>query len=341
MLAYCLLTNSHIFGLIYVISIVTCMIAAAACERDIRLACWSGLVAVPALIMFLLWVPVLHDEAQLGNWMPHPDFHMLLDSTYPPANRLLFLAALLLLTALTLLWRLGQSRNGPMLTQWRRSITRTQTFVLLLPVAFGGSTFAVWLFSQFVFPVFIPRYFSSNIILHTIWLSLLVNFVLSYPTSSKAKYGLALASAALAGLGIKYHQFGPEDRIPCFSPSRRAYLEDPFINHGFIVALWSHPWLTRINRPGEAVVYPIDEGALKKNGLFDIYNYRFVSRFAKWSGVNAIMTTAELLDGKRPFMVLDDRRGPWLKYIQQSHKLKLTPLAQLQRCTLWKVEALE
>jgi hypothetical protein len=341
MLAYCLLASSHIFGIIYAVSIISCTIVAAAAEGNIALACYSGLTGVPAVVMFFLWVPVLHNQAQLGNWIPRPDFRVLFDSTYPPANRLLLLAVLLLVAVLTLLWRRSQSHSGPTLTQWWQSMTRTQTFVLVLPVAFGTSTFAIWLLSRVVFPLFLHRYFFPNMILHTIWLSSLVDFVFSYLTSSKVKHGLALASAILAGLGIEYHKFGPEDRIPCFYPSRRAYLEDPFRDHGFIVALWVNPWLTRLNRPGEAIVYPMDERALRRNVPFDVFNYRFVSRFAEWSGVNAVMTTSELLDTKRGFMVLDDRRGSWLEYIKLTHKLKLTPLAETERCTLWKVEPLD
>ena len=347
MLACCLLVSSHIFGVIYAVSIVSCMIvAAAAAEGNIRLALNSGLVGVPAVVMFFLWMPVLHYQAELGSWILRPDFRMLLESTYPPENKVRLLAVLLLITVLTVLRRYIQSRKDPMiLIQWWRSMDRTQTFVMALPVAFSASTFAVWLFSRLVFPVFVQRYFFPNIILHTIWLSVLVDFVLSHFRSSKTKYGLVLASAVLAGVSIKYRQFGPEERIPCFDPSPRTYIEDPFKDHSLIVAMWSHPWLSRLNRPGETIVYPHDEGALNKNGTAYppyVYDYRFVSRFAKWLGVNAVVTTSQLLNAKADFMVLDDGTGPWLDYIQLYHKLKLIPLAEMKgSCTLWRVETRE
>ena len=78
--------------------------------------------------------------------------------------------------------------------------------------------------------------------------------VYSYLASSKAKYGLTLATAVLAGACIKYYQSGPDNRIPCFDPYRRAYLEDRFKDDGVIVTLWSHSWLTRINRTGEVIL---------------------------------------------------------------------------------------
>lgn len=279
MLACWLLVSTHIFGVIYVVSIVICMIVAATAEGNIRLALYSGLTGVPAVIGFFSWVPVMHATAQLGSWIESPDFHDLLVSTYPPANKLRLLAALLLITVLALLWRHTQRHKGTMPIEWWQSTSCGQRFVVMLPITFGVSTLSVWLFSNVVFPVFVQRYFFPNIILHTMWISGLVDVVYSYLASSKAKYGLTLATAVLAGACIKYYQSGPDNRIPCFDPYRRAYLEDRFKDDGVIVTLWSHSWLTRINRTGEVIAYPIEESALKNNGTLYpsyVYNYGFV-----------------------------------------------------------------
>ena len=106
----------------------------------------------------------------------------------------------------------------------------------------------------------------------------------------------------------------------------------------------SHPWLTRQNRPGEVAVFPIDEDAQKKNGTkypTYVYNRHFVETFAKWLGVNTVMTTSQLLNTKPGFMVLDEDWGSWFEYIQQTHKVKLTSLAEMEGCTLWWVEVIE
>ena len=79
MLAYCLLVSSHTFGIIYVSSIVICTVLTAAVESNFSLALQSGLAGMPAIVMFLLWIPVLHSQAQLGNWIPCPDLRSLLD----------------------------------------------------------------------------------------------------------------------------------------------------------------------------------------------------------------------------------------------------------------------
>jgi hypothetical protein len=345
MLAYCLLVSSHPFGIIYALSVVSCTMLATAAEGNIRLAVNSGLAAVPAIVMFFLWVPVLHEQSQLGSWISRPNFFVFIRSTYPP--ELLHRTSLLavLLAALILLWRFAQSRKGPLLTQWWRSTNRLQTFAIVLPIAFGASTFAVWLFSRLVFPVFVERYFFPNIILHIIWLSVLVDFVFTYLTPSTIRYGLVLVAAVVAGLSIKYRQFDRGTRIPCFDSSQRVYFEDPFGgDKNLIVANSLDPWLTRQNRPGERVVFPIDESAPKKNTEFPPYVYErhFAEAFAKWSDVNTVMTTSQILNTKQDFMVLEEMGwGWWLEYIQQRYRVELTPLTEGEGCTLWRVRVVE
>jgi Dolichyl-phosphate-mannose-protein mannosyltransferase len=223
-LAYFLLMSSHTFGIIYVVCIATCAIVAALAEGDIRLARNSGLAALPAVVMFILWLPVLRYQAQIGDWIPRPGFSVLLGSTYLPVDKWLLLAPLIL-AALITLWARTPGRKRPALTQWWRSLSRMQKFVMLLPVAFGASTFAVWMFSRVIFPVFVQRYFVPNMVLHTIWLSFLAYFASSYVTRSTVKYGLVLASALLTGLAIIYWPFNESSRIPCFDSSTNAYLE--------------------------------------------------------------------------------------------------------------------
>lgn len=234
MLAYCLLVSSHTFGIIYVVSIATCAVAAAA--GNFRLALTSALSAAPAATMFGLWLPVLHHQAQLGSWIFRPDLASLLSSTHLSADRLWVLVVLVVLAVLTLLLRGYRLREGLSPAQWWRSSNRTLRFALCLPIAFYGSTFAVWLFSRFVFPVFVQRYFYPNMILNTIWLSIAIDLILGYVILATTRYWLALGSAVLAGLFIRQWQW-PEYSIPCFDASRKAYIEDPFIDNGPIVAL--------------------------------------------------------------------------------------------------------
>jgi hypothetical protein len=345
MLAYCLLVSSHTFGVVYVVSIITCTILAAAAKGDISLALNLGLIGAPPVLGFLLWMPILHYQAQLGNWLPRPDFHILLQTIYSPVDFLRQFALLLLITVLTSLWRHIQSLMFP---QWWRSITRNQIFVLMLPVAFGASTFMVWLFSHFVFPVFLPRYFLPNIILHTIWLSLLVDFVFFYLTPAKAKYGLVLASAVLVSLTLRFRQFPSEAWIPCFNSATRTYLEDRYRNNELIVTLSPQPWLTRLNRPGERVVHPIDEGPLQEKGGAKypryVYSYNFLSRFEKWLVINTAMTSSQLLNWKPGLLVIDDGAGPWLEwleYIRLHRKVTHTVIEEDPSCTLRRLDVLE
>jgi Dolichyl-phosphate-mannose-protein mannosyltransferase len=336
--SYCLLMSSHTFGIIYVVCIAACSVVVALAEGDAKLARNSWLVALPALVMFMAWLPVLRHQTQSASWISRPDLRNLMESTYIP-NRAALLA-LLILAALITLWRRNPGSKAPMLALWWRSLDHTQKFVLLVPVSFVASTLAVWIFSKVVFPVFVPRYFFPNIVLHIIWLTLLVHFVFTFVVRSTVKYGLFVASALLTALSIAYRPYYAPNRVPCFDPARNTYLEDPFKDGGPVVALWSHTWLTRLNRPGGETIFLVDDrvpkalGAEYQTYTFDRY---FVPGFATWLGKGTVTTTEKLLNGKLDFMVLDDDRGPWLKFVQLSHKLELTKLAEMNGCKLWRV----
>jgi hypothetical protein len=355
--AYCLLVSSHTFGIVYVVSIATCAIVASLAEDEIRLARNSGLVVLPAVAMFIAWLPVLRYQAQLGNWIPSPGFRVLFRSAYLPTNSTLLLLTPSIIVALIPRRRAVPSRKWPVLTQWWRTFNRMQNFVILLPLAFGVSTLAIWIFSRVLFPVFVPRYFVPNMLLHIIWLSCLVDFVFSYITLLTAKYVLVLAVAVLTGLSVTkarrwepgegatlYWPFNADTRIPCFDASRNVYLEDPFKDGGPVVAVSDHIWLTRLNRLGKEDIFPIDKRDLLNTGPDDrsfAFQDHLVSRFAEWLGVHTVMPTEKLLNEKQDFMVLDDQQGPWLKIIRRSHKLDLTLLAKMRGCRLWRVKVLK
>jgi hypothetical protein len=356
-LVYSLLVSSHTFGVIYVVCIAICAIIASLAEDEIRLARNSGLVALPAIVMFVAWLPVLRYQAQLGNWICSPGFRVLFKSAYLPTDSALLLVAPLIVAALIVLWRRTPDRKRSMLTQLWQSFNRMQRFVILLPLSFGASTFAIWIFSTVIFPVFLIRYFVPNMVLHIIWLSCLADFVVSYITRSTTKCGLVLALAVLTGLiiiGARRSEpdegealYWPLDtviKIPCSDASRNVYLEDPFKDAGPIVALSLNIWFSRLHLLGNEDIFPIDKGDLMNNGPNDrvfAFQDHFVSRFAEWLGVHTVMPTEKLLNEKEDFMVLDDQNGPWLKIICRSHKLDLTLLAKMRGCRLWRVKVLK
>ncbi len=356
-LAYSLLVSSHTFGIIYVVCIMICAIIAALAEGDIGLTRNSGLVALPAIVMFAAWLPVLRYQAQLGNWIPRPGFRVLLMSTYLPTDSALLVGAPLIVGALIVLWRRTPGRKRSPLAQWWQLLSRMQKFVVLLPLSFGASTFAIWIFSRVIFPVFLLRYFVPNMILHIIWLSCLMDFVISYITRSTTKCGLVLALAALTGLiiiearrwepdegGALYWPLDTVTKIPCSDASRNVYLEDPFKDNGWIVALSLNIWFSRLHLLGNEDIFPIDKGDLVNHGPNDrifAFQDHFVSRFAEWLGVHTVMPTEKLLNEKQDFMVLDDQNGPWLNIIRRSHKLDLTLLAKMRGCKLWRVKVLK
>jgi uncharacterized membrane protein len=325
--SYCVLMSSHAFGIVYVVCVAACSITVAVGQGNAKLARNSCLVALPALIMFTAWLPVVRRLAQLGSWIPSPWQTLLTDAIYIP-NHAAILALLILLLAV----RLDPRFKAPMLAPWR-SLADTQKFILLIAFPFLVSTLAVWLFSKAVFPVFVPRYFFPNILLHVVWLTLLIHFVFTYLRQSMLKYALTAALALLTAVSIIARPPYSEDRVPCFDSARNEYLEDSFRDTGPLVAISVGPWLTRLNRPRQAI-FLVDD-ALYQVYAFDV---NWVLAFATWADQSqAVTTTEKLLNTNKDFMIIVDRDRPWFKFIQVSHKLELTELAKSKDCTLGRV----
>jgi len=137
-LASCMLVSSHTFGIVYAVSIASCAVAAAAIEGKVRVAFKLGLTSVPAIVMFCLWVPILKQQAQLGNWIPRPDLQRLLDSTYPPSNSLRLEGIAIILALVIVIWPRTQNSYGTVARrQWWRATNGIYIFAIAIPIAFG------------------------------------------------------------------------------------------------------------------------------------------------------------------------------------------------------------
>jgi hypothetical protein len=331
-IAYCLLVGSHTFGIIYVVSIAACSTAVGIAEGNAKLARNSCLATLPALVMFMAWLPFVRHQAQYGSWISPPNSQFLMDSIHINISNHAVLLALLFIAALAPMI----ATKGPVSVVLNSD--RSQKFGLLIPSSFVASTLAVWIFSKIVFAVFVPRYFFPNIVLHIIWLTLLVYFFFTFLPQSRLKHAVSMASVLIAALSIT-RPFPAGNRVPCFDPQRNAYLEDSFSDGAPVVALGAMTWFTRLNRLPQAV-FVVDDKIPK--GLDQGYDFHvnYLTAFAAWLNKPYTITTTEELLAKRDFLVLDDHDGPWLKFVQSEHKLVLTELAKIDTaCTLWRVES--
>jgi hypothetical protein len=80
--SYCALVLTHLFGFIYFVCISACSIIAALIESDRKSVRKTILASIPAMVLFIAWLPIVRNQAQLGNWIPRPSIRSLLDSSY-------------------------------------------------------------------------------------------------------------------------------------------------------------------------------------------------------------------------------------------------------------------
>jgi hypothetical protein len=301
---------------------------------------------IPAVLLFSGWSTIMIHQAKLGNWIPRPRIGQLLAAAYFPFSLRAEMVAIdiILVLAIISVFRKGIYSMTLSFANWLRSPHDTQKFVAMIPLSFGLSTLSIWILSRFIFHVYVIRYFYPNIICNVVWLGILIYFIVAKFPRTPAIYGMLGALVPLAIIGIERIPSETSNllkRIPCFDPVQQAYIEDSFRDGTPILTLWMHSWLTRLDHRGDEKIFPIDPGLAKQSDVENRkYNFEsnYAKRFAAWDGYPTIITTEDLLRTKRNFLVLDDGRGPWLRFVQQTHQLKLTKLSEMKGCRLWRLE---
>jgi hypothetical protein len=338
-LCYCLVIASHIFGIIFVLCISAAAMCVVALERDWRSARNFLLATLPALALFLAWLPVVHHQSLLGNWIPKPGIGELIFACLPaPADLLLVPLTLAILVVQRQSWLtpLGQ------LAGRLRSLDATYIFLIVLPILCFGATLAIWVFAHLLFPVFLARYFFPNVVLHVIYLGLFAQLILVYFRSTRRQAALLAVLALFAFVSIASAPPNSNERIvPCFDDARNSFIEDGFVGGKPVIALWGHSWMTRLERPGENIIYAFDTNPdpseIAKYPSYR-YDFNYTLGFADWLHSATVDSTEDLLRKTHEFLVLDDNTGPWLNSLRQHHAAELTKLAETPTCKLWRVK---
>ena len=345
-LSYCFLAMSHTFGIVYALCISGSLILVFISSANFSLARNTLISVVPAILLFSVWSIVMAHQAKLGSWIPKPSLHDLSFAAYLPISLRMKLVAIDigLVVAIIYIYKKGLFTITNSLAEWWRSPDSTSKFVAMIPISFGLSTLAIWLLSRHLFSVFVIRYFFPNMLCNVIWIGLFVYFIFMKLPRIVATCGMLCAIIPLVIFNIEHipsELIKLSERIPCFDPVQETYIEDPFRDGTPILTLWMHSWLTRLDHRGDEKIFPIDQALAKQSDVENQkYNFEFnyAARFAAWEGYPSIIKTEDLLGAKRNFLVLDDDHGPWLRFVQQTHKLKLTKLAEMKGCRLWRLE---
>lgn len=334
------LALSHNFGIIYALSMAVSVFAIGLVERDRKLLQRSAVACVIAIATFLVWLPALLSQAALADpygWIQPPTRSELMSAFH------LSKVALLSVATLPILWMIAGVFRRPAFIIGEMDDRRREAFVLATcAVLVAGATVVVWLASKYLYPVFVDRYFSPNVLYSygavaaACALFLRVPFLKVLPA-----WFLAIVMTVIVGA---YYVGKREAYIHshfCMTDDGRNFAETPMVEPNIpIVAMSPQVWFPRRHYVGPQYILALDWDVVKKYPTKSVNNavdYNIMSRIREWGNVAGIKDTREILAEYPEFLVLEQDRYSWLTNLRAQHTLNGVLLGSAGECKLWKI----
>jgi hypothetical protein len=337
-LSFLFLVSTHLFGIVYVFCVTVAASGVSFFYGKRDCATRYIISAIPALIAFIAWLPVIYNQSKLGSWRDPPILDELIQATAGNYIASGVLATLLLFASM------GAIVNRRFYTSVRYSglLTYTGAIVLALVVVLLASTSFVWAFSRTVYPVFLTRYFLPNILFHSVWIGILASLMKNtLPMRVRAPAMVACGLGAIFFAAFVTSSFA--NRVPCTDPTPSRFVEDGYLPAGVPIVTPGIPtWMSRLHRGRNPVVYPLDVEILEIQSLHikikrGQYNQNWITTYDLWRGANAVRTTEWIAMNMKRVLVLDDGYWPWLDYLATTRQISTRLLFDLPGCKLAEV----
>jgi hypothetical protein len=358
-LAYCGLVLIHTFGIFYVLCIgVAAWVSTVQSARGTaKQALWA---MIPALLVFVGWLPFLLQQTEVARpygWIRRPDLLLLVQTLLPSSAYMEAAFAYLAAIAAYAMHARKTALSGPNL-RWLATASSAQhiRFAVLLVIAFWGWTITAWIVSIAVFPIFVHRYFTPNLIV-----SFAINVALCQvlyglaihvlPSLSRTiMQGLVLVSAALLSFTLLFVPVA-RSQLNCADREGR-FFEDPYVRGDLpIVAESPHAWFPRVYYSDNRALYrfPLDWEVVLKfpdRASNNATDYHIMQRYKRWAGIPEILTTEEFIRAYPEFLVVSENNRAWFRNLEDARRVTAEKLAEItdapgHSCTLWHVKRVE
>jgi hypothetical protein len=350
-LAYVGLTLSHTFGIVY----VGCIAAAgwlSLPRSEKPLLRLTAIAVAPAVVALIAWTPFLQQQVQVAkpyNWMVSPNLASLLDAMFASD-------VTMLISAIELCCLLGSAiANRETTSAWLNGVIPNRQgqpvrFVILTLLGFIGFVLAAWLFSQVQFPLFVPRFFTPQLIaafaLHAAFSEWLIRV-------ARHQRAVALALCAIIAPmimrnGIIYAHNSIHGKSICADPNDR-YFESSFVDGDLPVIVDSpHIFLPRSTYANnhDAYRFPLDWDVVLKYPKLSPGNavdYHLMQGLQVWKPMPQVEFTDDILRKYPQFLVIDIPVRSWFRNLMATHKVvaeRLTETSDESACALWKVTSI-
>jgi hypothetical protein len=356
---YCLLALAHTFGIVYVLCIgLSAFISTA---RDDRGAAKLSLLAMaPAVLAFACWLPFLLIQMEVSkpySWMPQPGILELVRSAFPsPLSVLVGLAEMACLAGF-LPWYLRiqseDSRVGHLRWLATDQSSRQLRFACVLLLSISLFAIFSWMISRAVFPLFVARYFTPNLIisfaLNLALCEILVELCRREVARPQPKTLLAvfgIASPALLAIVLLY-KTSASPQIPCMNGG--AFFEDRFVRDGLPIIVESpHVFFPRLYYSQYRSLYrfPLDWDVVLKfpgRATNNATDFNIMQRFERFAGISSILSTEDIVREYPQFFVVSESGRAWFHNLSNVKRVTADKLAETtddlegNSCTLWYV----
>ena len=352
-LIFVALTLSHTFGIAYV-----CTVALAS-----ALSVWpSGwrqvkpiaIAVVPAFIVFACWLPFVMVQSEVGRpylWFGTPNGSTLLQGLFSsPLAMWVSICELYALIGVGI-W-LAAKRRLDLSWMLRSDTWQPRRYGILLVLGLSGCLLTIWVVSVIWFPMFVPRYFTPQLIagfaLHAAVADMAIRF-------ARARFAMGLpmlmviVPTALLGAVLLTTEVRRE--TPCADSSGQPFERDFVHGDRPVVVDSPHIFMPRATYAAHGDVYrfPLD--------WYVVLNYRDRTRgnatdfnifnnLKTWGGLASIQTTDDLIRAQVPFLAIEHSSRAWLYNLRKTRDVTAEQLAETASpgggtCTLWNITSVQ
>lgn len=357
---HCFLVLTHTFGIVYVLCIgLSAFVSTAVSDRNA--AKLSLLAMVPAVLTFSCWLPFLlmqMDVSKPYSWIPRPGVLELVRSVFPsPLSALVGLGEMACIVGF-LPWYLRTRSEGAHVgnLRWLATDRSSQPFRFACVLLLSISLFAIlaWTISRTVFPLFLARYFTPNLLVSFALSLALCEFLvalckreISRPPPKTLEDMLAIGFPALVAVAL-FYKTPAISQIPCINAGG-TFFEDPLVRDGLPIIVESpHVWFPRTHYSQYRSLYrfPLDWDVVLKfpdRSTNNATDFNIMQRFKKFFGVSGILSTEDIIREYPQFLVISESNRAWFHNLSNVRRVTADKLAETaddlegNHCTLWYV----
>jgi hypothetical protein len=357
-LLYAGLTLAHTFGIVYVACFA---LAGGLSQFHAGWRHWRriAIAVIPAIVVLAAWIPFFIQQSAVGRpyiWVIRPGVPDLLESVF--ATRWAMWIAITELYCLASAAIINLRRGG---FRFRSILDDPQwqplRYLALVLIGIAGFTLTGWLVSVTLFPLFVPRYFTPQLIvgfaLHVAFGEWLVRLARNHLQGTKGALAMGAIVIPPAILAIAMLCRDPVRGGVACADSAGTYFENDFVHGDLpVIAESPHVFLPRATYASHRAAYrfPLDWDVVlnyPERARGNAVDFHIMQSLQTWAPMPSIISTADLVRDFPQFLAIEQSGRAWFHNLGTTRDIVAEKLAEVtsadgeQTCTLWKVTSVK